>query len=62
MDERNHTREKTYPAVVDLLQDGHWHDATDLLAVTTFPREWLTELEREGFELERRGEAVRLVA
>ena len=36
--------------------------AHDLSAVTTFPNEWLEELEREGFALEREGERVRLVA
>jgi len=30
--------------------------------VTIFPDEWLAELERGGFELERKGERVRLVA
>jgi hypothetical protein len=30
--------------------------------VTMFPHEWLAELEREGFELEREGDRVRLVA
>lgn len=58
----DHTRELTYPAVVGLLQDGQWHADGELAAVTTFPQEWLAELEHEGFELERQGEAVRLVA
>ena len=62
MDEKTHTREHTFPAVVQLLRDGRWHDHHDLSAVTTFPDEWLGELEREGFELEREGERVRLVA
>ena len=62
MDERTHTREHTFPAVVQLLGDGRWHDRDDLSAVTTFPNEWLEELEREGFALEREGERVRLVA
>ena len=57
-----HTRELTFPAVVELLQDGHWHDDRDLSAVTSFPAAWLAELEREGFHLEREGERVRLVA
>jgi hypothetical protein len=47
---------------VQLLGDGRWHDRDDLSAVTTFPNEWLEELEREGFALEREGERVRLVA
>jgi len=62
MDENTHTREHTFPAVVQLLGDGLWHDRDDLSAVTTFPNEWLEELEREGFALEREGERVRLVA
>ena len=75
MDEKTHTREHTFPAVVQLLGDGRWHDRlvvvprwdsgggrADLSAVTTFPNEWLEELEREGFALEREGERVRLVA
>ena len=58
----DHTRELTYPAVVGLLQDGRWHADDELTAVPTFPQEWLAELEREGHELERQGESVRLVA
>jgi hypothetical protein len=30
--------------------------------VTNFPNEWLAELERDGLELEREGERVRLAA
>ena len=61
----SHTRQLTYPAVVELLQDGEWHANDELAAVTVFPHEWLGELERDGLELERRGESpemVRLVA
>lgn len=58
----DHTRELTFPAVVGLLEDGEWHAGAELAAVTTFPQEWLAELEREGFALERQGESVRLVA
>jgi hypothetical protein len=61
----DHTRELTYPAVVGLLQDGQWHAAGELTAVTTFPQEWLAELERAGHELERQGDSpqmIRLVA
>lgn len=57
-----HTRELTFPAIVGLLRDGQWHAGDELAAVTTFPDEWLAELQHEGFELERQGEAVRLVA
>ena len=28
MDEKTHTREHTFPAVVQLLGDGLWHDRT----------------------------------
>ena len=62
VDVTGHTRELTFPAVIRLLQDGEWHADSELDAVTTFPQEWLAEVEREGFELERRGESVRLVA
>ena len=58
----DHTRELTFPALIGLLQDGQWHADDELTSVTTFPQEWLVEVEREGFELERRGALVRLVA
>lgn len=58
----DHTRKLTFPALIGLLQDGQWHADEELAAVTTFPQEWLAEVEREGFALERRGESVRLVA
>jgi hypothetical protein len=58
----DHSRELTFPAVMNLLGDGEWHADDELASVTTFPQEWLQELEREGFALERQGEAVRLVA
>ena len=29
MDEKTHTREQTFPAVVQLLRDGRWHDHHD---------------------------------
>ena len=61
MDNRTHSREKTFPAVVALLRDGLWHAPPDLSRVTMFPREWLAELEQEGFALERRGQCVRLL-
>ena len=60
----SHSRELTYPAVVSLLQDGEWHADEELTAVTSFPREWLQEVEREH-PLERRAgspELVRLTA
>ncbi len=58
----DHTRDLTFPAVIGLLQDGQWHAGEELAAVTHFPKEWLAEVEREGLELERQGESVRLVA
>lgn len=60
----DHTRELTYPAVISLLEDGEWHADEDLRAVTSFPREWLEEVERER-RLERRPgspELVRLIS
>jgi len=59
---KDHTRDLTFPALIGLLQDGQWHADDELTLVTTFPQEWLAEVEREGFELERKGDAVRLVA
>ena len=56
-----HTRDLTFPAVVGLLQDGEWHADEELAAVTSFPHEWLDELEREGLELERSGESPQMV-
>jgi hypothetical protein len=56
----NHSRELTYPAVVGLLQDGEWHADEELTAVTSFPREWLQEVEREH-PLERRPGSPELV-
>ena len=48
----DHTRELTYPAVVNLLRDGEWHADEELKAVTSFPDQWLQEVARE-YEVER---------
>lgn len=56
----DHTRELTYLAVISLLEDGEWHADDDLRAVTSFPQEWLKEVERER-KLERRPDAPQLV-
>jgi hypothetical protein len=59
-----HTRELTYSAVIRLLDDREWHADAELQRVTSFPEEWLKEVEHEH-ELERRGESpqmIRLVA
>ena len=56
----DHTRDLTYPAVIRLLQDRLWHGADELSVVTSFPHEWLKEVEREH-ELERCGESPQLV-
>jgi hypothetical protein len=56
----DHTRELTYPAVISLLEDGQWHADDDLRVVTSFPREWLREVERER-RLERHPDSPRLV-
>jgi len=56
----DHTRELTYPAVISLLEDGQWHADEDLRAVTSFPGEWLKEVERER-RLERHPESPQLV-
>ena len=57
---KNHTRALTYPAVVDLLQDGEWHADEDLKTVTSFPQEWLQEVAREH-EIERHANLPELV-
>jgi hypothetical protein len=57
---KDHTRELTYPAVVSLLQDGEWHADEELKAVTSFPQEWLHEVEKER-RLERSEDSPHLV-
>ena len=56
----DHFRELTYPAVISLLEDGQWHADEDLRTVTSFPQEWLKEVERERV-LERRPGSPQLV-
>ena len=56
----SHTRELTYPAVVDLLRDGEWHADEELKTVTSFPQEWLQEVAREH-EIERNANSPELV-
>ncbi len=56
----DHMRGLTYPAVISLLEDGQWHADEDLRAVTSFPSEWLREVERER-RLERHPDSPQLV-
>ena len=55
----SHSRALTYPAVIGLLQDGEWHADEELTAVTSFPREWLQEVEREHGYGQRRSRLLR---
>lgn len=41
-------RTKTYDAITQVLDDGSWHAADDLKEATTWPAEWVEELEAEG--------------
>jgi hypothetical protein len=40
--------QRTFQAIVELLNDGRWHPSQDLAAVAAFPDEWLRELSAEG--------------
>ena len=48
--------QKTFPAIARLLADGCWHAIDDLGDVTTWPEEWVNELQAEGL-LETRDQA-----
>ena len=43
-----------------LLEDRQWHADAELEATTSFPHEWLKEVEREH-ELERRGDSPQMI-
>jgi hypothetical protein len=44
----------TFERVVGLLSDGKWHHLRDLFAVSSYPREWISELDQRGLiEIER---------
>jgi hypothetical protein len=40
-------RTKTYQALIRLLSDLRWHEATELASVTSYPEQWLSELQRD---------------
>jgi hypothetical protein len=37
--------------LLEALADGEWHSEADLLPITPFPREWMTELCHDGHEV-----------
>jgi hypothetical protein len=41
-------RLKTFTAITHMLEDGSWHELDDLREATSFPVEWVQELEAEG--------------
>jgi hypothetical protein len=41
-------RKKTFEAITRVLDDGSWHELEDLRKATSFPSEWVEELEAEG--------------
>lgn len=41
-------RRSTFEAITRLLEDGSWHELDDLRDATSFPAEWVKELEAEG--------------
>ena len=41
-------QQKTFEAITRVLDDGSWHELDDLRQATSFPAEWVKELEAEG--------------
>ena len=39
---------RTFAAIQQVLSDGAWHEIEDIREATSFPREWVRELEVEG--------------
>jgi hypothetical protein len=37
--------------LLELLADGEWHSEADLMPITPYPREWMTELRHDGHEV-----------
>jgi hypothetical protein len=37
--------------LLEVLADGEWHSEADLLPITPFPCEWMTELRHDGHEV-----------
>ena len=40
--------QRTFNAIVEVLQDGAWHEVGDVGAATSYPTEWVDELLAEG--------------
>ena len=43
--------QKTYEAIVRVLEDGEWHDLDELAEVSSFPEHWARQLSSEGVVL-----------
>jgi hypothetical protein len=41
-------KQRTFSAIVDVLQDGAWHEVEDVGAVTRYPTDWVDALRAEG--------------
>ncbi len=51
----------TFERVLGILADGEWHSEDELAEVSSFPREWIRELELSGHVVdELEGPAFRL--
>jgi hypothetical protein len=54
-------RTRVYNSIVQLLSDRRWHAATDLQHVTSYPTEWLRELEQDPrFDVDATSGKIRL--
>ena len=47
--------------LLEALADGEWHSEADLLPITPFPREWMTELRHDGHEVTEDQSGMNLV-
>ncbi|HSC92085.1 MAG TPA: hypothetical protein VLB86_10575 [Gaiellaceae bacterium] len=43
----------TYLRLLELLDDGRWHGREEIAELTSYPDEWLRELELEGHLVRR---------
>jgi hypothetical protein len=50
-----------YERVLELIDDGEWHDEGELRAVTVYPDAWLHELSLDGHMVVRRSDGTRAV-
>jgi hypothetical protein len=44
-------RMSVHAQLLQLLADGEWHSEADLLPITPYPLEWMTELRHDGYEV-----------